>query len=238
MPAVLAAALILAALGRAHSFVCVPPARLRQPPPAGGSAALGAAGARASARGPEREGKEGDAGVRAARRQALAAFGTCTGVGLATAYSSAAAAPAAPAARVTPFRLPLAVALGTCCPCEVAGAGDEDATEGADAVCDVTFQQVSDGLDAGYRFVDTASHYNNERSVGRGERERVVLWMIVWVTREHSRPTCRMFGAFTGCMLTCAEHHCLPLPLCSPPLLPPRFSSSQRRRCGGERRAR
>ena len=174
MPAVLAAALLLAALGRAHSFVCVPPARLRQPPPAGGSAALGAAGARASARGPEREGKEGDAGVRAARRQALAAFGTCTGVGLATAYSSAAAAPAAPAARVTPFRLPLAVALGTCCPCEVAGAGDEDATEGADAVCDVTFQQVSDGLDAGYRFVDTASHYNNERSVGRGERERVV----------------------------------------------------------------
>jgi hypothetical protein len=61
--------------------------------------------------------------------------------------------------------------LGTCCPCDVLSEGDYEDVGGEGDYEDVgdctpTFGQVSEGIHAGYRFIDTASHYKYERSVG------------------------------------------------------------------------
>ncbi|EKX42594.1 hypothetical protein GUITHDRAFT_164052 [Guillardia theta CCMP2712] len=57
--------------------------------------------------------------------------------------------------------LALQVGLGTCCPCERVSPFDQ------------TKRQVLDALRVGYRFVDTAAHYNNERSIGEAIDEAV-----------------------------------------------------------------
>ena len=102
------------------------------------------------------------------QRRKVIALGAGFGLG-AVAHAPAAAARVGTAApprtavrTAAPFRLPSTVGIGTCCPCDVPADGEDV----GDAVCDATYAQVRAALSAGYRFVDTASHYNNERSVG------------------------------------------------------------------------
>ena len=66
----------------------------------------------------------------------------------------------------------------------VLGLGTWKAEEGPDAVA-----AVRDALDVGYRHVDTAAIYQNERSVGRaiaefGERDRVFVTTKLWNDRH------------------------------------------------------
>mmetsp|Transcript_32200 Transcript_32200/g.75870 ORF Transcript_32200/g.75870 Transcript_32200/m.75870 type:complete len:428 (+) Transcript_32200:142-1425(+) len=80
-----------------------------------------------------------------------------------------------PAAPFVPGqKIPLAPVLGTCCPCPVGGSvefSDEGSGAGSEGTCDETFTQVTQGIGAGYRWVDTATHYNNEKSVGLAIRQ-------------------------------------------------------------------
>jgi len=130
-----------------------------------------ASSARASATVPR-----GEDELQTARRRAVLILSTGVGAGLARSAAAAGAPPRArgPQVATGSFRLPLAVGLGTCCPCDVqdAGMGEEE------AVCDATYQQVSEGLDAGYRFIDTATHYRNERSVGRALGDAVAAGIV------------------------------------------------------------
>jgi len=111
------------------------------------------------------------------RRKALAIWGAGAGLSLLPLQAQARApekkvVDGAPPTRQTDrngeidkpqFQLPLAVGLGTCCPCDVRGEGGDEVEENS-GECDPTYEQVSDGIAVGYRFLDTASHYNNEGS--------------------------------------------------------------------------
>jgi diketogulonate reductase-like aldo/keto reductase len=137
-----------------------------------------ASSARASERAPR-----GEDELQAARRRAvLTVLGTGVGAGLTRSAAAAGAPPRARGPQDAPasFRIPMEVGLGTCCPCDVQDAvvSEEEAVMGADAVCDATYQQVSEGLNAGYRFIDTATHYGNERSVGRALGDAVAAGIV------------------------------------------------------------
>ena len=107
------------------------------------------------------------------RRKALAIWGAGAGLSLLPLQAQARASQKKVVDGVPPtrnaeidkpqFQLPLAVGLGTCCPCDVRGEGGDEVEENS-GECDPTYQQVSDGIAVGYRFLDTASHYNNEGS--------------------------------------------------------------------------
>jgi len=133
------------------------------------------------------------------RRWALVTLGTGLGVGFvkdAIAEGAWNVVKERQQPQVRNFRLPLAVGLGTCCPCDVLGEGDYEDVGGEGDYEDVgdctpTFGQVSEGLHAGYRLIDTASHYKNERSVGLAvvnavesgvvAREDILVCTKVWM---------------------------------------------------------
>lgn len=115
------------------------------------------------------------------RREALIAS-TATGVAaptIARAKKAQAASASLPgtlfAGRASRSTLEPGLVLGTCCPCELTTGTwldteftlDDDILVPSEGVCDATYNQVMLGLSRGFREFDTATHYENERSVGR-----------------------------------------------------------------------
>jgi len=155
-----AAAIVLVAarVPAARAFSCAPPPRFAAlPPPARCVAsALGR---------PPVQKAESDCKARPSRRDALGAAALGTGVLCLRSPQVVEATTGAADDSIPAFRLPSAPGLGTCCPCDVRGEVSDAEDEGADlGVCDATYRQVYDALTVGYRFIDTASHYNNEVS--------------------------------------------------------------------------